>query len=377
MKKFLFMLPSLRTGGMERVFVTIANLLVRAGNSVTAVTFNPEMDMKGDLDEKVEVIYKEPKKHLGKIIPYIRHTMYDNGLWETRASARQLYKYYIGDNKYDIEIAFFRGRCVKIISGSTNPDSLKLAWVHNDFSRCEGVTKNFNNMDEVKDAYSCFDKILCVSEQVRKEFIKNIGLEEKAVVCYNPIPVDAIREKSVMPCDYKKQHFAIMSIGRLMPAKGYDRLIKACARLQREGYDLELVIIGGGNEQQALETLARQTGVEHLTMTGMQDNPFKYIRSADLYVCSSRYEGFNLTVAEALALGLPVLTTDCAGPPEILRNGKYGMIVENSAKGLYNGIKQLINNPELLKGYKEKSQGRTAFFDEKSYLQRFSRITGT
>ena len=374
MKKILFMLPSLKLGGMERVFVTIANLLVRSGYDVTAVAFNPEDDMKYLLDERVKYRYQPPKKHFSKKIPYIRHQYYDNGLWETRASAQKLYRHYIGSETFDVEIAFFRGRCVKIISGSTNPSSLKLAWVHNDFTGCEGVTANFNGIGQVKEAYRRFDKILCVSRQVEASFHSVIGLADKTAVLYNPLPIAEIVEKSKARCPYQKQRFAVMSIGRLMPAKGYDRLIKACARLQQEGRDLELVIIGGGGERQALEALARQTGVKHLTLTGKQDNPFQFICSADLYVCSSRYEGFNLTVAEALALNLPVLTTDCAGPPEILQGGEYGMIVDNSEDGLYNGIKTLYDHPALLKQFRTKAENGAALFDEKQFIQRLKSI---
>lgn len=370
MKKLLFMIPSLKLAGMERVFVTYANMLVHAGYDVTAIAFDASDDLKQELDKRVKFIYKPPKNHFGRSIPYIRHKFYDVGLWETRASARQLYDYYVGKEKYDVEIAFYRGRCVKIISGSTNPDSLKIAWVHNDFSMCKGITSSFSDLNGAIKAYDRFDKIICVSKMVEKSFQKVIGITDKTMVMYNPIPVDEIKEKSHMPCDYKKQRFTIMSIGRLMPAKGYDRLIKACARLQKEGHNLGLIIIGYGSELDNLKTIANSVEIKNLTFTGKQENPFKFIKSADLYVCSSRYEGYNLTVAEALSLGIPVLTTNCAGPPEILENGKYGMIVENSERGLYHEIRKLLKTPELLAMYKEKAAEAARNMDEKHFLHR-------
>ena len=84
------------------------------------------------------------------------------------------------------------------------------------------------------------------------------------------------------------------------------------------------------------------------------------------------YEGFNLTVAEALILGVPVLSTKCTGPCEILGNGRYGMIVENSAEGLYNGLKQLAENPALLAEYREKTKLRQSFFDENKLLRQIT-----
>ena len=100
------------------------------------------------------------------------------------------------------------------------------------------------------------------------------------------------------------------------------------------------------------------------------------MKQADLYVCSSRYEGYNLTVAEALLLGLPVLSTDCAGPNEILDRGKYGRIVENSEEGLYKGIKELLERPDLLLGYREKAKKRKSFFDEEKILIKITNLFG-
>lgn len=91
-------------------------------------------------------------------------------------------------------------------------------------------------------------------------------------------------------------------------------------------------------------------------------------------MCSSYYEGYNLTVAEGIILGVPVLSTDCAGPKELLDGGKYGMIVENSADGLYLGLKQLINSPALLDEYRKKAAERKSFFDEDKLLGQFTEM---
>ena len=107
---------------------------------------------------------------------------------------------------------------------------------------------------------------------------------------------------------------------------------------------------------------------EYVRMTGKKDNPYPYIKNADLLVCASFTEGYNLTVAEALVLGTPVLSTDCEGPREILDNGKYGMLVENSEQGLYDGLLRLYDNPHLLEGYKKMTAERMDFFDEERIL---------
>ncbi len=362
MKKILFILPSLKLGGLERVQVTIANALANRGHDVTVMIFNPVFTIQNELSDKVRFIYRPPKKHLGQKIPYIRHVWYDIGLWETRASARTLYDYYVGKEKYDVEIAFFRGRSVKIISGSRNSNAKKLAWVHSDFSKCKGITANFHDLEEVKKAYAVFDKIVCVSKQAEREFQKKIGITETTTI-YNPVSVDALRQKAALPCDFNKKRFTVVSVGHLYKVKGYDRLIEACAALHRQGKSLDLVIVGEGEEYEGLKALAERLDFPNLTLTGKLENPYPYMRIADLYVCSSHYEGYNLTVAEALVLGKPVLSTMCAGPCEILDNGKYGMLVENNTQSIRDGIARLLDDPQELESLRRRASERISFFD--------------
>ena len=361
MKKILFVLPWLAVGGLERIQVTLANALSDRGYDVTVMTLNPQADLKPELSPKVKYVYKPYKPHpVARRIPYIRHKFYDDGMWETRASAKELYQYYVGNEKYDVEIGFFRGLSVKIISGSTNPNSIKLAWVHSDFKRCGGVSNNFKNLQEVKEAYGRFDRIICVSQKAKQSFEEVIGHAEKTVCIYNSLPISKIPALSEQPCNQKKERFTIVSVGRLSNPKGYDRLIKAVQKLHHDGIDLDLWLVGDGEERKSLIELANNA--DYIHFLGTQLNPYPYMKQADLYVCSSRYEGFNLTVAEALALGLPVLSTDCTGPTEILDHGKYGMICENSEEGLYCGIKELIMNRQSLQDFASRSSSRGQVF---------------
>lgn len=363
MKKILFILPSLRTGGLERVQITIANALAQRGHDVTVMIFNPDFSLQNELNDKVHFIYKPPKKHIGQKIPYIRHVKYDAGLWETRASAKALYDYYVGKEHYDAEVAFFRGRSVKIVSGSGNKNAKKVAWVHADFSSCKGITANFNDLDEVKQAYAAFDKIVCVSRKAEQEFQKKIGITDTTVTIHNPLPVEEIRKKADLPCSFTKERFTLVSVGRMETVKGYDRLIEACAALNKQGCAFDLVLVGDGEERSNLTALAKRLNAGNVTFVGQQNNPYPFMKLADLYVCSSRCEGFNLTVAEALVLGKPVLSTMCAGPCEILDNGKYGMLVENNTQSIRDGIARLLDDPQELESLRRRASERISFFD--------------
>jgi len=377
MKKILFVMPGLSVGGLERVQVSIANALSKKGHDVTVMILNPEYTLAKELDKRVKLVHKPYKPHkIMKKIPYIRGKFYDDGMWETRASAKKLYNYYVGQEKFDVEIAFFRGLSIKIVSGSTNKNSIKIAWVHSDFAQCYGYTNNFKNIDETKKAYREFDKIVTVSKQAKESFSKVIGIEENVCAVYNLLDIEDILNKSNETIDIVKQKTTIMSVGRVVELKGFDRLINVAERLNNDGFDFDLWIVGDGSQREELQQIVEQKNLTNVKFLGSQANPYKYMKQADLYVCSSRYEGYNLTVAEALILGVPVLSTHCTGPCEILDDGKYGVIVENSEEGLYAGIKDLLEHPEKLAYYKEKAIARKDFFNEERIIGEIEELFG-
>ena len=378
MKRILFVLPSLGVGGMERALITIANQLSDHGYEVTVCILDDITDLSDELDKRVRLLHKPYKSHLGQKIPFIRHKLYDDGMWEKRATPRQLYQYYVGDERFDVEIAFFKGRAVKIISGSTNRNAAHLAWVHNDYRKVGGYQSCFKNKRQVYEAYTRFDRVVCVSQQAREGFIEAVGDTGNTVTVYNMLPVSRIKALSDEKAEFdiRRGRLHLVIIARLLDeAKGQLRLVNAVSRLHDEGYDISLAIVGGGaDEQRIRDRIKHRSASSYITMTGSQRNPYPYIKEADLLVCASYYEGFNLTVAEALILDTPVLSTDCTGPNEILDGGKYGMIVENSGEGLYQGLKTLQDNPDMLREYGEKAKQRRDFFDEEKIFGQITRL---
>ena len=93
-------------------------------------------------------------------------------------------------------------------------------------------------------------------------------------------------------------------------------------------------------------------------------NPYKYIKSSDLYVCSSLSEGFSTSVTEALIVGTPVVTTLCSGMQEMLgENNEYGIVTENNEDALYEGIKTMLTTPGMLEDYAQKAKERGKYFN--------------
>ena len=146
--------------------------------------------------------------------------------------------------------------------------------------------------------------------------------------------------------------------------KRFDRLINVCAMLKRDNYDVDTWIIGEGQLRPNLEQQIQRLGLnESVSLLGFKDPPYPYINQADLFVSTSETEGFSLVVAEAFALGIPVVSTKTTGPIELLEEGKYGVLVEKDELSIYKGVKLLIESDEQRKHYAKKSLERSQSFD--------------
>lgn len=373
MKKVLFVTESLNIGGMEKELVILANELVRYGYDVKIILYgeNSSNNLIEELDEDIELVLKERKPlTFRRKLPYF-HRYYRNDKWEKRASAKSLYKYYVGKDKFDIEIGFFRGPSIKIISGSTNRKSKKFAWVHTDFKLCDpkSITKFFSNMDEVKVSYGKFDKIVTVSQKAGESFVDIIGWSSKCQTIYNMIDLNEIVTKSKIPITISKEKLTFITVGRFVEAKGYLRLLNVVDRLNREGYLFDMWFIGYGRDESELREHVEKNKINNVKFWGYQKNPYKYMSKADVFVCSSIREGFSLVTVEAMACGLPVVSTSCTGPTEILENGKYGILVDNNERGLYEGLKSILDNQKQICELSVKSKERAKHFDKRRVLK--------
>ena len=192
--------------------------------------------------------------------------------------------------------------------------------------------------------------------------------KEKTVTVYNMIPSESVIEKSLENNPLPKKKFTVVTTGRLIPDKRQDRLLSATKRLLDEGYDFDVRIIGDGVHAEILKNYCNENSLTNVLFTGMQSNPYSYMKDADLFVLTSYREGFALVIPEAMACGLPVLSTDCTGPTEILKNGEYGILVDNSSEGVYSGIRNILDNQEILESLKIKSKERYLDFDEEKIV---------
>ena len=146
-------------------------------------------------------------------------------------------------------------------------------------------------------------------------------------------------------------------MGSLKPVKGFTRLLRVVKKLYNEEYPIHLYILGIGPQRKEIEKLIVDSSLSDVvSLLGYKTNPYKYIAKCSLFVCSSLSEGFSTAVTEALIVGTPVCTVDVSGMREMLgENNEYGLITKNDEESLYQGIKMMLDDPALLKHYKEQA----------------------
>ena len=355
-KKILFIINTLRDGGAERILVNIVNHLDPA-----------------QYDIEVRLIYQRGV-YLDQLNPNVKLTFIAGApgtFWAKwvsrflpRLSSGFLHKLLIRGT-YDTEVAFLEGYATKIVAGAPE-GTHKVAWVHCDVTKTEWITGVFRTEQGFIDCYQKIDVVVSVSASVRDAFIRRFGNVKKHLVKYNPVDDRDIKEKATEQLPVKKQidRIALISIGRFMAPKKIIRLLRALKHLTDEGYKMTLWLIGDGEEREELLRFIENNELENIiTMPGYVANPYPYIQAADLYVCSSIYEGYSTAATEALILGTPVLTTDVSGMREMLGDSEYGLIVDNNDDAFEQGLKKLLDNPDLLQHYKEKAVERGSYFE--------------
>lgn len=167
-------------------------------------------------------------------------------------------------------------------------------------------------------AYSRADFVIACSEGVRRDLIENFGVGGARIETIpNPFDLDQIARDASAPPEMVLPPRFMVSVGRLVESKGFADLIDAYAMADPP---IPLVILGEGPDRRQLEERVRQHGLgERVFLSGYAANPFAILSRADLYVSASHCEGFPNSLAEAMAIGLPVISTDCpSGPAEIL-----------------------------------------------------------
>ena len=374
MKKIMFMIESMIVGGAEKSLINLVNNLNKEEYDITIISMYKysiydgyEYNFKDLFNNniKVKCLLDNSKKLSYKLFNFLY-----NKLPKTWS-----YKFFIKE-KYDIEVAFYEGFPTTFLAYSNNKSSKKIAWLHTDSNNAFGKFDKIK-LNETKNIYEKFDSIVGVAKSVCNSFENIFGLKDKLVVQYNIFENNKIitKSKEDIEKNLKSDKFKLISVGRLTPIKGYDRLLKCIKKLKDDGLEFELWIVGDGNEKSKLEKYIIENNLGNIVkLLGFQDNPYKYIKECNVFICSSLAEGFSTVVAEAIILGKPIVTTKCSGMDELVGDGNCGLITENNEDSLYDGIKKILTNNKLYEELTNNSKEKAKFFVPNNIIKELEKL---
>lgn len=312
MKKIsvIFILPDLETGGAERIVTTIANHLSRDRFEPKILLLRKQGGYLNFLKKDVEIIDINTER--------IRHSL--------KPILREIYR-----RRPDIVFSGF---------GEVNA---YLSLFIKLFPRTKFIARETNVVSEhvtrkeirfFYNFYNNYQKIIAQSDDMMKDLVSNFNIKKKKITkINNPVDFDFIDEKlkiSVKPEGFKYNYKNVVAIGNLSARKGFDNLLKVFSRLKNE--NIMLHILGDGKDKEVLLQMKEFLGLKNVIFHGRQENPYQFLKYADLFILSSRYEGFPNVLLEAGACGTYSLANNCPGGiNEIIQNNINGEIgnIEN------------------------------------------------
>lgn len=313
--KLAIFLPDLTGGGAGKVFVLLANKFIQNGYDVDFILGRAKGVYLSELDKKVLIYDLKSDRMRQVLFPLCR---------------------YLKDVNPDVVLSGLLEPNVLIVLAKylTGSKCFIVTTIHNAIS-LEFAVEKLKWIKKIIYAYFLkrSNSIVVVSKGAANDLASYLDIpKEKIKIIYNPVipkNIKTLCNERINDTWFKtKESRIVLAVGRLLDQKDFKTLIKAFDLVVKK-INVNLVIIGEGEKRAELEGLVEKLDLKNrVFMPGLVANPFKYMKKASLLVLSSRYEGFANVIAEALACGTPVVSTNCPfGPSEILGDGKYGTLV--------------------------------------------------
>ena len=326
MKKIVFFSGGIdRSGGIERVLSIVASGLAKSGYDVTIVSMCGEKRSHYELDVNVKTLFMEASdfsKNIHKNIKKLSGIIdsIEPDYWVDVDIILSLYTYFVRK----------KHKNVKWIS-----------WEHFNYFYDFPYYRLLRRIAR-KIACSHADCIVVLSREDEGYYKENKKIKGRIVSIYNPIPYEVSDET------FEKKK-TVLAAGRLVKIKGFDLLIDAWNKIEKDNPDWKLVIAGEGEERQELEKRIENYGLKNVTLTGFIDEMQNLYREASVFALSSKCEGFVMTLLEALSFGVPCVAFSCkAGVKEIIEDGINGYLVTpEDTDEFAEKLSSLMNNDEI------------------------------
>lgn len=311
-------IPTMAGGGAQRIALNLAQGLLDRCCGVNLILTKAEGAFIGEIPSEVKTVILDSSRTLTSIPRLASHLKRVN---------------------YDSLISFmsYANICAVVATWlSSASSSHRLVLTEHSL-----VSRRLEKMDLIqrlatprllRSLYPSAEVVVAVSQDVARDLETLVSLSNIHVIP-NPISVrkDFGSARTEQFCHPWFGHSAqiVLAAGRLAREKDFPTLIAAVGHLRDGGFDVRLIIIGEGEERENLNALILEANLEkYVSLPGFVDEPHEYMQAADVFVLSSRWEGFGNVLVEAMACGTPVISTDCpGGPAEILEGGRFGELV--------------------------------------------------
>lgn len=360
-KRIALFLPTLTPGGIERCMLNLAEGFIDRGIEVDLVV----ADRRGSFEAKVPVgttiVDLNAGRVLKSIVPLVKS---------------------LRERKPDVLLSgHTHANLVAIWSTKLSRTNTEVAiGVHNTLSQSYNANRGLKSTlirHSFPFTYRHADHVIAVSEGVAEDVTELTDLEHEDIsVIYNPVVgrefQSAVDEPVSHPWLTDDSIQVVLGAGRLAPQKDFETLIRAFNRTEGENPDARLLIIGSGEKEEELQHLINQLELERkVELIGYVENLYAVMRAADVFVLSSRWEGFGIVLVEAMAAGTPVVSTDCpTGPDEILDDGRYGKLVPvGDVDTMTNSIREKLNTENDSKEIKNRAKDFSVPVVVDNYIQ--------
>ena len=376
MKRIGFFLIGLYGGGGEKVVLDLAKGFVEDGFKVDLLLFSRKGSLSNGIDSRINIIDLNVSRILFSVFPIIKYLKKEKPL------------FILGTSEHANLVLVL----AKLFSRTKTKVFLRVGMTFSD------LFKNYKKKRDklipflIKILYPKADMIIANSQNVAQDLVKTSKIsKDKIKVIYNPKFIDEIKRKSeIGNWQFSKDKFTLLAIGRLEKQKDFKTLILAFAEI-KESIDTQLIILGEGGQRKELEKMILDLGLKDVHLLGFMQNPYFYMKNADLLISTSLWEGFSNVLIEAGILGLPIIATDCgSGSRELLapnsnfnkqlEKGKieyveYGVLVAKQDKeSIVKSILILRQNTELLEDYSQKSKQRSQIFNVQKILEEYKKL---